>query len=58
VGAIWAGALMLDHLGEREVHDRVLAAVTRVLDKGDVRTPDLGGKANTADVATAVRNSL
>ena len=34
VGAIWAGALMLDHLGEHEVHDRVLAAIARVLDRG------------------------
>jgi tartrate dehydrogenase/decarboxylase / D-malate dehydrogenase len=58
VGAIWAGALMLDHLGEREVHDRILAAIGRVLEKGDVRTPDLGGRANTAELAAAVRNVL
>jgi tartrate dehydrogenase/decarboxylase/D-malate dehydrogenase len=58
VGAIWAGALMLDHLGERNVHDRVLAALTRVLERGEVRTPDLGGKANTAELAAAVRNAL
>jgi tartrate dehydrogenase/decarboxylase/D-malate dehydrogenase len=58
VGAIWAGALMLDHLGERDVHERVLAALTRVLERGEVRTPDLGGKANTAELAAAVRNAL
>jgi tartrate dehydrogenase/decarboxylase/D-malate dehydrogenase len=58
IGAIWAGALMLDHLGEREVHDRILAAIGRVLEKGDVRTPDLGGRANTAELASAVRNVL
>jgi tartrate dehydrogenase/decarboxylase / D-malate dehydrogenase len=58
VGAIWAGALMLDHLGEREVHDRVLGAINQVLDRGEVKTPDLGGKAGTADVAKAVQAAL
>jgi tartrate dehydrogenase/decarboxylase/D-malate dehydrogenase len=58
VGAIWAGAMMLDHLGERDVHDRILAALTRVLDAGEVRTPDLGGQARTSDMAAAVREAL
>ena len=58
VGAILAGAMMLDHLGEREVHDRILSAIGRVLEKGDVRTPDLGGRATTAEVASAVRSAL
>ena len=58
VGAIWAGALMLDHLGEREVHDRVLSAINQVLDRGEVKTPDLGGQARTADVAKAVQAAL
>jgi tartrate dehydrogenase/decarboxylase/D-malate dehydrogenase len=58
VGAIWAGAMMLDHLGEKDVHDRVLGAITRVLERGEVRTPDLGGKAATADMAAAVRDAL
>src|SRR5262249_6234593 len=58
IGAIWAGALMLDHLGEREAHDRVMAAVGRTLAEGAVRTPDLGGRATTAEMATAVRGSL
>src|SRR4029453_16788226 len=31
IGAIWAGALMRDHLGEREANDRVMAAVGRTL---------------------------
>ena len=45
IGAIWAGALMLDHLGQRDLHDRIVGAVERVLAKGKVRTPDLGGTA-------------
>jgi tartrate dehydrogenase/decarboxylase / D-malate dehydrogenase len=54
IGAIWAGALMLDFLGERQGHDVVLAAIEAVVGAGRVRTPDLGGTANTADVLQAV----
>jgi len=54
IGAIWAGALMLDHLGHRDVHDRILAAVERVVSSGKLRTPDLGGSATTKDVADAI----
>ena len=31
LAAIWAGALMLDHLGESEAHDRIVGAIMRVL---------------------------
>ncbi len=27
IGAIWAGALMLDHLGRRDLHDKVVGAI-------------------------------
>ena len=54
IGAIWAGALMLDHLGHRDVHDRILGAIERVVAVGAVRTPDLGGSASTRQVADAV----
>jgi tartrate dehydrogenase/decarboxylase / D-malate dehydrogenase len=54
IGAIWAGALMLDHLGHRDLHDRIVGAIERVLAEGEVRTPDLGGRHGTADLAEAV----
>jgi tartrate dehydrogenase/decarboxylase/D-malate dehydrogenase len=34
IAAIWAGALMLDHLGEGAAHDRIVAAITRILAEG------------------------
>jgi tartrate dehydrogenase/decarboxylase/D-malate dehydrogenase len=58
IGAVWAGALMLDHLGHRDLHDRVLAAIERVVAAGNVRTPDLGGSATTAEMAKAIREAL
>jgi tartrate dehydrogenase/decarboxylase/D-malate dehydrogenase len=58
IAAIWAGALMFDHLGETDAHDRILAAITRVLASGAPRTPDLGGSATTDDVARAIRAAL
>src|SRR5947208_4757143 len=54
IGAIWAGARMLDHLGHRDVHDRILGAIERVVASGAVRTPDLGGEASTKQVADAI----
>ena len=54
IGAIWAGALMLDHLGATGAHDRIIAAIERVLAANGPRTPDLGGTARTSDVTEAV----
>ena len=58
VAAIWAGAMMLDHLGERAAHDRILASIEGVLSQGQVKTPDLGGRATTAEMTKAVTNAL
>jgi tartrate dehydrogenase/decarboxylase / D-malate dehydrogenase len=58
IGAIWAGALMLQHLGEQGAHDMIVGALTKVLSSGDTKTPDLGGKAGTKDVAAAIRAAL
>jgi tartrate dehydrogenase/decarboxylase/D-malate dehydrogenase len=58
IGAIWAGALMLDHLGLPEAHDRIVRAIERVVGEGGPRTPDLGGTATTREVADAVAAAL
>jgi tartrate dehydrogenase/decarboxylase / D-malate dehydrogenase len=58
IGSIWAGAMMLDHLGERAAHDRIVGAIERVLAEDGPRTPDLGGRATTRDVTAAIRKSL
>ncbi|MEQ1574205.1 MAG: tartrate dehydrogenase [Vicinamibacterales bacterium] len=58
IAAIWAGAMMLDHLGERPAHDRILAAIERVIGDERVKTPDLGGKASTKEMTRAVTDAL
>jgi tartrate dehydrogenase/decarboxylase/D-malate dehydrogenase len=58
IGAIWAAALMLDHLGEPEAGREMVAAIERVLAEGRVRTPDLGGTATTADMTAAIIAAL
>jgi isocitrate dehydrogenase (NAD+) len=46
--------LMLRHLGESRLADLIMAALTRVLVRGAVRTRDLGGSATTTEFAEAV----
>ncbi|HEY0929174.1 MAG TPA: tartrate dehydrogenase [Gemmatimonas sp.] len=58
IASIWAGALLLDHLGMTAAHDRMVRAIERVVGDGGPRTPDLGGTANTRDVAAAVADAL
>jgi tartrate dehydrogenase/decarboxylase/D-malate dehydrogenase len=58
IGAIWAGALMLDHLGLTAAHDRIIDAITRVTAAGIVRTPDLGGRATTQDLGSAIAEAI
>lgn len=58
IGAIWAGALMLDHLGERRAHDRIVAAIEAVVAGRRVRTPDLGGDATCRELAAAIGEAL
>jgi tartrate dehydrogenase/decarboxylase/D-malate dehydrogenase len=58
IGAIWAGAMMLDHLGLRRAHDRIVAAIEHVLRTGGPRTADLGGSATTAQAAAAIAAAL
>ncbi|GAA2011688.1 tartrate dehydrogenase [Nakamurella flavida] len=53
VGAIWSGAMMLEHLGHVEAADDLTAAFRRVTADG-VRTADLGGTATTSEVSAAV----
>ncbi|WP_370947388.1 tartrate dehydrogenase [Amycolatopsis sp. cg5] len=49
LGAIWAAAMMLEHLGLPAAAADITDAMAAVLAKTDLRTPDLGGTATTAE---------
>jgi tartrate dehydrogenase/decarboxylase/D-malate dehydrogenase len=53
IATFWTAAMMLEHLGEFEAAKRLMEAVEVVTAEG-IHTPDLGGKARTADVTKAV----
>lgn len=54
LGAIWAGAMMLEHLGEADAAARVMRAIEATTAEGTTLTPDLGGTASTDQVAERV----
>ncbi len=57
LAAILAGAMLLDHIGERDAAEAMRRAVAATV-QGPVRTPDLGGTATTHDVVRAVIAAL
>jgi len=57
VGQMWAGAMMLEHLGEPEAAAALTAAFEATLASG-TRTPDLGGSASTEEFTSAVVDRL
>jgi tartrate dehydrogenase/decarboxylase/D-malate dehydrogenase len=57
IGQIWAGAMMLEHLGHAAAAACVMRAIETVLADGP-RTPDMGGKSSTEDVGKAVAESV
>jgi tartrate dehydrogenase/decarboxylase/D-malate dehydrogenase len=58
IAQIWTGAMMMEHLGEAEAARAIEAAIAEVLADGSVRTPDLGGQANTSTLAQAITDAL
>jgi tartrate dehydrogenase/decarboxylase/D-malate dehydrogenase len=54
VAQIRSGAMMLQHLGEQKAADAVEKACESVLEKSDIRTPDIGGKASTRELGEAI----
>ncbi|MGY0613623.1 tartrate dehydrogenase [Vibrio sp. FJH11] len=58
IGTIWAGAMMLDHLGLSKEHDIILKAMENVIREGNSLTPDMGGKASTQELGTEIENEI
>jgi tartrate dehydrogenase/decarboxylase/D-malate dehydrogenase len=58
IGTIWAGAMMLQHLGHVEAHDAIMRAVESILCEGQCLTRDMGGAASTVDLGAAIAEAL
>ncbi len=54
VAAVWAAAMMFDHLGEAEAARTLEAAIETSLERPETRTRDLGGTADTAGAERAI----
>ena len=54
IGQIWSAALMLNHLGENEAGNAIVAAIEQLLREDGPKTRDMGGQAGTQDVGTAI----
>ncbi len=58
IGAIWAGAMMLDHIGHRQAHDSIMKAVENVLRDKQSLTSDMGGTASTQELGEAIAKAI
>jgi tartrate dehydrogenase/decarboxylase/D-malate dehydrogenase len=58
VAQIWSGAMMLEHLGETEAAQAIERAIEQVLIEPRLLTPDMGGRASTAELGGAVANAV
>jgi tartrate dehydrogenase/decarboxylase/D-malate dehydrogenase len=58
IGTFWSAVMLLEHLGEQGSADRLMRAIERVTAEARFHTPDLGGKARTADVTAAVVEAI
>ncbi len=57
VATFWSSAQMLEHLGEREIAERLMRAV-ELTTKAGIITPDVGGTSTTKDVTAAVIEAI
>ncbi len=58
IAAIWASALMMEHLEEPETGAHIFEALKKVTGEREVRTRDLGGESTTEEFAAAVVDKL
>ena len=58
IGQIWAGAMMLEHLGHQEAAQGIMSAIEAVLTDPKLRTGDLGGAANTVTCGKAIAAAI
>jgi len=58
IGEIWSAAMMLEFLGEHKAAQDIERAIENLIRDSDVKTPDMGGKATTAELGAALEAEL
>lgn len=58
IGLVWAGAMMLEHLGHKDASDAMVEAISDTLKDSRLRTRDLGGEADTITCGKAIAERL
>jgi tartrate dehydrogenase/decarboxylase / D-malate dehydrogenase len=58
IGTVWAGAMMLEHLGETKSSERLMRAIEQVCAEGRFLPGDLGGNASMIEVGNALIDAL
>ncbi len=54
IATIWAGAMMIEQLGEKEAADAIVASLGKNILQAKVRTFDMGGSSTTSDVGSDI----
>lgn len=57
IGQIWTAKMMLDHLGEEKIADRLLEVIEGVIEEG-IMTRDIGGTSTTTEVKDEIIRRL
>ncbi|MGM0622320.1 MAG: isocitrate/isopropylmalate family dehydrogenase, partial [Bacteroidota bacterium] len=57
LGTVWSAAIMLEHLGENEASQKIMAAMDKTCADG-ILPVDLGGNAGTTEIADAIIERL
>jgi len=58
IATIWAGAMLIEELGERDAANAIVGAIEENLADGKVLTYDLGGHSSTSDVGDDIARRL
>jgi tartrate dehydrogenase/decarboxylase/D-malate dehydrogenase len=58
IGTIWAGAMMLQHLGHHDAYDSIMSAIENVLREAAQLTPDMGGNSDTTILGKAIESAF
>ncbi|WP_445475071.1 isocitrate/isopropylmalate dehydrogenase family protein [Methanococcoides methylutens] len=58
IATIWAGAMLIEQLGEKEAADSIVSAIEQNIKEAKVQTYDMGGSNTTTDVGSDIARIL